>query len=86
MALVMTIQALEFTQSKERVPSCIAEAGGGRGGLWHGGFKAVMNQQFLKTEAISHIVNTAKGLEMFGIKYTVSSFNVYIVYLLNPEL
>lgn len=46
----------------------------GRGGLWHGGFKAVMNHDFLKREHITHIVNTARGLEMFGPKYTVSLY------------
>lgn len=65
------LQAIEFSQGKERVPSCIEEAREGRGGLWHGGFKAVMNQGFLKEMAISHIVNTASGLEIFGPKYTV---------------
>ena len=64
-------QAIEFGQSKERVPSCIEEAREGRGGLWHGGFRAVMNHEFLKTENITHVVNTAKGLEIFGPKYIV---------------
>ena len=68
-------QAIEFSQSKERVPSCIEEAREGRGGLWHGGFKAVMNHQFLKTEGITHVVNTAKGLEIFGPRYTVRKWS-----------
>ena len=66
------MQAMEFTQSKEKVPSCIVEQREGRGGLWHGGFKAVMNHQFLQQEGITHVVNTAKGLEIFGPKYTAS--------------
>ncbi|CAI8038936.1 hypothetical protein GBAR_LOCUS21679 [Geodia barretti] len=66
------LRAIEFSQSKEKVPSCIEERREGRGGLWHGGFKAVMNHDFLRAEGITHVVNTAKGLEMFGRKYTVS--------------
>ena len=66
------MQALEFSQSQEKVPSCIEKRGGGRGGLWHGGFKSVMNREFLQAEEVTHIVNTARGLEMFGAKYTVS--------------
>ena len=31
-----------------------------------------MNTEFLRKEGISHIVNTAKGLEIFGPKYLVS--------------
>ena len=30
-----------------------------------------MNMDFLKKEGVTHIVNTAKGLEIFGPKYTV---------------
>ena len=30
-----------------------------------------MNADFLKKEGVTHIVNTAKGLEIFGPKYTV---------------
>ena len=32
----------------------------------------MMNVEFLKKEGVTHIVNTAKGLEIFGPKYTVS--------------
>ena len=71
------MQAMEYSQSKERVPSCIEQRReGGRGGLWHGGFKAIMNHDFLKKEGITHVVNTAKGLEVFGPKYIVSSFMI----------
>ena len=69
----MCLQAIEFSQSKEKVPSCIEEKREGRGGLWHGGFKAIMNHDFLLAEGITHVVNTAKGLEMFGPKYKVSN-------------
>lgn len=62
---------MEFSQGKEKVPSCIEEKRDGTGGLWHGGFKAVMNRDFLEAEGITHVVNTARGLEMFGLKYTV---------------
>lgn len=56
-------------------PSCIISpldaSPGGLGGLYHGSFRAVMNMDFLKKEGVTHIVNTAKGLEIFGPKYTV---------------
>lgn len=42
------------------------------GGLYLGGYQAVINQQFLKDHNITHILNTAKGLEIFGPKYLVS--------------
>lgn len=35
-----------------------------------------MNHTFLKEKGISHIVNTASGLEIFGPKYIVR--NIYI--------
>lgn len=65
-------QAIEYSQKGERVPSCIIDPGGGWGGLYHGGFKAVTNSAFLKEAGVSHVVNTAKGLEIFGKKYLVS--------------
>ena len=63
-------------------PSCIispnvtapqaGDSPGGRGvkegGLYHGSFRAVMNTDFLKKEGVTHIVNTAKGMEIFGQK------------------
>ena len=66
-------------------PSCIispnvtapqaGDSPGGRGvkegGLYQGSFRAVMNTDFLKKEGVTHIVNTAKGMEIFGQKYTV---------------
>ena len=61
-------------------PSCIlpVETAAGLGGLFHGGFKAVMNVDFLKKEGVTHIVNTAKGLESrYGQKYTVSSTTIH---------
>jgi hypothetical protein len=56
-----------------QTPSLILprERSGGLGGLFHGGFKAVMNEDFLKEEGVTHIVNTAKELEIFGQEYTV---------------
>ena len=70
------MQALEYSQKHERIPSCILAVGegstaAGTGGLYHGGFKAVMNAEFLRKERVTHIVNTAKGLEIFGPKYLV---------------
>lgn len=73
---VVSVQALEFSQKHEKLPSCILARGEGSsakiGGLYHGGFKAVMNTDFLRKEGVTHIVNTAKGLEIFGPKYRVS--------------
>ena len=55
-----------------KTPSCILPREAGLGGLFHGGFKAVMNVDFLKKEGVTHIVNTAKGLEtQFGPRYAV---------------
>lgn len=69
------MQALEYSQKHERIPSCILAVGegsaAGTGGLYHGGFKAIMNAEFLRKERVTHIVNTAKGLEIFGPKYLV---------------
>lgn len=65
------LQALEFSQKGEKVPSCILTSSSELGGLFHGGFKAVMNTEFLKREKVTHVVNTAKGLEIFGPKYMV---------------
>jgi len=31
----------------------------------------VMNSQFLQEEKVGHVVNTARGLEIFGPKYLV---------------
>jgi len=69
---MISLQAIEFSQKGEKVPSCILAAGDNKGGLFHGGFKAVMNREFLVQQKITHIVNTAKGLEIFGPKYLVS--------------
>ncbi len=62
---------MEFSQKGERVPSCILKRTDAEGGLFHGGFKGVMNSQFLTEEGVGHVVNTAKGLEIFGPKYLV---------------
>lgn len=63
------LKALEFSQKGEKTPSCILPSSDGVGGLFHGGFKGVMNSDFLRKEGVTHIVNTAKGLEIFGPKY-----------------
>ncbi len=67
----MCVQALEFTQQGEKTPSCILQRSGSIGGLYHGGFKGVMNAEFLQKERVTHIVNTAKGF-IFGPKYKVA--------------
>lgn len=55
------------------MPSTIlsASSDSGKGGLFLGGYRGVMNEQFLKESNIKYIVNTAKGLEIFGPKYLV---------------
>jgi len=68
----LLIQALEYSQQGEKVPSCVLDATDQWGGLYLGGYRAVMNEKFLKTQKVSSIVNTAKGLEIFGPKYLVS--------------
>jgi hypothetical protein len=65
------LQALEYSQKGEKTPSCILPSVGGAGGLFHGGYKGVMNTDFLQKERVTHVVNTAKGLEIFGPKYLV---------------
>lgn len=37
-----------------------------------------MNHKFLKEKGISHIVNTAKGLDIFGPKYLVRSIYISV--------
>ena len=76
-------------------PSCIIPPGTGVttphmagglqvdvGGLYHGSFRTVMNTDFLKKERVTHIVNTAKGLDVFGQKYTVSCWDIKAFLLL----
>ena len=64
---------MEFSQKGEKVPSCIIPCEGSVGALYHGGFKSIMNRDFLEKEKVTHVVNTAKGLEIFGPKYLVSA-------------
>lgn len=65
------LKALEFSQKGEKTPSCILPPsdGDGVGGLFHGGYKGVMNAEFLRKEGVTHILNTAKGLDIFGPNY-----------------
>lgn len=70
-SIFFIFQALEYSQKGEKTPSCILPASDGTGGLFHGGFKGVMNSEFLRKEGVTHVVNTAKGLEIFGPKYMV---------------
>lgn len=51
-------------------PDCVLSEDG-RGSLYLGGYRGVMNHQFLLGSNISGVVNTAKGLEIFGPKYLV---------------
>ena len=38
----------------------------------------MMNSQFLQDEKVGHVVNTAKGLEIFGPKYLVGKGFQYL--------
>ena len=57
--------ALEYSNKGRKVPSVILEEEG-LGHLYLGGYASVLNKSFLLSAAVSGIVNTAKGLEMFG--------------------
>ena len=61
--------ALEYSNKGRKVPSIILEEEG-LGHLYLGGFASVLNKSFLSSAAVSGIVNTAKGLEMFGPRWT----------------
>ena len=75
-SLSFLLKALSYSQKAEKVPSTIEppSSDGKTGGLFLGGFRGVMNEQFLKDSNIKFIVNTAKGLEIFGPKYMVSGY------------
>lgn len=76
------IKALEFSQKGEKTPSLILERTDTVGALYLGGFKAIMNDEFLVEQNIGAVVNTAKGLEnIFGPNYTVSSKLLAYVHL-----
>ena len=64
--------ALEWSSAGRKTPSLILGPGPGRllGCVYLGGFHAVLNKDFLVKHKVRAIVNTAKGLEMFGPKYT----------------
>ena len=65
----MLIAAIEYSQKGQQEASCIISGDSSIGGLFLGGFGAVVNQSFLKTNKITHVLNTAGGLEIFGGKY-----------------
>ena len=64
---------MEYTQKGLMVPTMILDKNANEGALYLGGFKAAINDTFLKEQNVTHIVNTAsKGLGMlFGPKYRV---------------
>jgi hypothetical protein len=73
------LQALAHTQSAEKTPDCIISFGSDKSpSLYLGGYRGVMNTQFLKDAQISRIVNTAKGLEIFGAKYLARICCLYL--------
>ena len=57
--------ALEYSNKGRKVPSTILQEEG-LGHLYLGGYACVLNKSFLSSAAVTGIVNTAKGLEMFG--------------------
>ena len=70
-------QALAHSTKAEKTPDRILTTSSG-GGLYLGGFRGVINTQFLQEANVTHIVNTAKGLEIFGPKYLVRQlFSAY---------
>ena len=58
-------EAFEYTQSMEKIPSLILEKEGSLGCVFLGGYKGVINIEFIQSNNITHILNTAKGLEAF---------------------
>ena len=53
------------------------------GGLYLGGYRASINRQFLQSQHITHVLNTAAGLvNFFGPKYEVR--NRYLFYHILP--
>ena len=57
------LEALEYTQAMEKVPSLILEREGELGAVYLGGYRGVINLEFLQSNGITHILNTAKGLD-----------------------
>ena len=75
----LLFQALESTQKGERVPSVILEKDEkGYGKLFLGGFKAALNEDFIKMEKLGGIVNTVgDGLfTLFGSKLEVCELHI----------
>jgi len=55
--------ALEYGAQGEKTPSMLGPR------LYLGGFRGIVNEEWMLAAGITHVVNTAKGLEMFGPKY-----------------
>ena len=70
------LQAIAYSQKHEKVPDCILQAEGTLGGLYQGGMQSVMNLDMLKSCGITHVVNTAKGLDIFGPKFPVRTTGI----------
>ena len=58
--------ALEYSNKGRKTPSRILPP---PQALYHGGFASVLNRRFLKEAGVTGIVQTAKGLEMFGPRW-----------------
>eukprot|EP00457_Paulinella_chromatophora_P014999 gb/GEZN01015519.1/.p1 GENE.gb/GEZN01015519.1/~~gb/GEZN01015519.1/.p1 ORF type:complete len:288 (+),score=47.04 gb/GEZN01015519.1/:70-864(+) len=61
------LSALEYSTKGQTKPSCVLPHSSTMGGLYIGGWITLLHLH--KYPDITHIVNTAKGLEMFGPKY-----------------
>lgn len=64
------VAAVEYSQKGERVPSLVLEAEQvpGAGALYLGGFRGILNWEFVSASVCS-ILSVAKGLEIFGPVY-----------------
>jgi protein-tyrosine phosphatase len=65
----MVLRALEYSNKGKTQPSVILDATTITGSLLLGGYPCVSN---LSASNVTHVVNTAKGLEMFGRNYIES--------------
>ena len=71
--ILQFMQALAYSQKAEIIPSTILPLNDKEGG-----FRGVMNAEFLKDLKVKYVVNTAKGLEIFGPKYLVRTLKYLI--------
>jgi hypothetical protein len=63
---MMVRAALEYSNKGRKTPSRILPP---PRALYHGGYASVLNRRFLKEAGVTGVVQTAKGLEMFGPRW-----------------